>query len=495
MAKISINAPGITDYIQQGYLHLIASGSNGSDGSSTGYHLRWSLLGNLGDKHLPKGNLSTGGNYQTSLAYNKTGDDLTVYRAVYDANAYRTKVNFQNAPNSITVSGTVREWQYDNLIPVSSVPANTNSVIIRFPDVALYDYCASQFDPASSPLDFLMNYSGVVEALVVGKSFFSARFTLTANSNFTAVTAFRCEAVATPSSLNPDETIVCHRINETAKITTSEAKGENISYVRYNHTAQHVTEIEFQCYHDYVLGVNQHTAAGAWTKVDSLSLSVSDAEVATRLEDSGRFTINNTWPRYIERNSSTGAYTVKRANYLDKWSPTADPGSGIKGALINYLTGSVTDVYANASLASDLQGDSTHFDISYLNLLKYMAIDFHVARMLGLGYIDTPVENLTYIYAATYRTLKDPSDETVTLATSHVSLSLPTAQSSYRLPLEPSLENISYGLSIANGSGSPTQLSDQNGYALYDDVRFVNINKKEYPFEKPTGQVIKTRPV
>lgn len=486
MAKISINAPGISDYIQQGYLHIIASGSDGSDGSASGYHLRWSLLGNLGDKHLPKGNLSTSGNYQTSIAYNKSGDALTVYRVAYDVNAYRTTVNFQNTPDLITVSGTVREWQYDNLIPVSSITSNTNSVIIRFLDLALYDYWASQYDPASSPLDFLINYSGVIEAFVVGKSFFSARFTLVGNSGFTT-TAFRCEAVAIPSTLNPDDRIVCHRIYETDKITTSEARGENINHVRYQHTAQHVTQIEFQCYHDYVLGANQHSAAGAWVKVDSFSLSTSDAVIADLLEDTSRFTINNSWPRYFESNSSTGAYTVKRANYLDKWAPSSDPGSGIKGALLNYLSGSVTDVYANASLASDSQGDSTHFDISYLNLLKYMAIDFHVARMLGLGYIDTPVEDLTYIYAATYRTLKDPSDETVTLATSHVSLSLPTAKTSYRLPLDPMLDGISYGLSVNNGSGNPTLLSDENGYALYDDVRFVNINKKEYPYEKALG--------
>ncbi|MFM1998535.1 MAG: hypothetical protein RL204_482, partial [Bacteroidota bacterium] len=74
MATIPLGTSGVTDYIQSGFLHLSAVGSNGSDNSAHGNHLRWQLLGNLGRKHLPKGTLSNVASYATTIAYNRNND-------------------------------------------------------------------------------------------------------------------------------------------------------------------------------------------------------------------------------------------------------------------------------------------------------------------------------------------------------------------------------------------------------------------------------------
>src|SRR5690606_33257773 len=49
-------------FIQSSYLYLQACGSNSNDPYSDGIHLRWSLLKEIGDNHIPKGDLANTGN-------------------------------------------------------------------------------------------------------------------------------------------------------------------------------------------------------------------------------------------------------------------------------------------------------------------------------------------------------------------------------------------------------------------------------------------------
>ena len=46
---------GFAGPLQSPDLYCQSAGSDGSDGSSAGLHLRWTLLGDLGTNHLPKG--------------------------------------------------------------------------------------------------------------------------------------------------------------------------------------------------------------------------------------------------------------------------------------------------------------------------------------------------------------------------------------------------------------------------------------------------------
>ena len=63
--------------LQSPYLHLQAAGSTGQD-STAGIHLRWMLLRNLGDLHLPKGELA-----ENAVNFNKPEDFVHLYRAPY----------------------------------------------------------------------------------------------------------------------------------------------------------------------------------------------------------------------------------------------------------------------------------------------------------------------------------------------------------------------------------------------------------------------------
>ena len=69
--------------------------------------------------------------------------------------------------------------------------------------------------------------------------------------------------------------------------------------------------------------------------------------------------------------------------------------------------------------------------------------------------------------------------------TTHVFMSLPTSQKDYRLPVPPSLKPISYGLFVNNASGSPTQLTDDDGYTPFADERFINLKRERFQNELP----------
>ena len=95
--------------VQSPYLYLQGAGSNGSDGSVTGIHLRWALLRSLGG-HLPKGNLAAGPGapYPAPYGFNKTDDFVKLLRVAY-RQQYPCVVNFSTSrPVSVVETGTQR---------------------------------------------------------------------------------------------------------------------------------------------------------------------------------------------------------------------------------------------------------------------------------------------------------------------------------------------------------------------------------------------------
>ncbi|MGQ0826939.1 MAG: hypothetical protein ACT4ON_00955, partial [Bacteroidota bacterium] len=105
---------GQNDKIQSPYLYVQAAGSDGTDGSTSGVHLRWSLRRDLGEKHLPKGNLAApAGPYPTTVGYNKENDFVKIYRVPYTIK-YPAVIDFaQDIPARLTETGTTRVWEFD----------------------------------------------------------------------------------------------------------------------------------------------------------------------------------------------------------------------------------------------------------------------------------------------------------------------------------------------------------------------------------------------
>src|SRR6478736_4080038 len=100
-------------YAASPYLYLQAAGSDGSDGTSEGIHLRWEFDGYLGEQHIPKGNYAapTGG-FPADFGFNKSDDYVKIYRSAY-ATRYAATVDFASMlihSSQLNESGEKREW-------------------------------------------------------------------------------------------------------------------------------------------------------------------------------------------------------------------------------------------------------------------------------------------------------------------------------------------------------------------------------------------------
>jgi hypothetical protein len=502
---------------QSGYEYIQASGSNGIDGSSPGFHLRWDFARKLQD-HLPKGDLTLQPQYATTAGFNKPGDYVKIYRAEYNPNnAYPSYFTFATPPSQLIETAQVKEWRYNNLIPVGSEPTNTTSIVVRFKDINLYNTlrnAPNNINPNTNPLDFIKAYSGMIEVEAIGKLHFAANIYTSVKTPQTMSSAFvKTEAISTPDSLVPADQIISCRKKFTGNILQGPPNGpgprptgrpnirivcENIKFIRFIYSNAYPTAIALECYSDFVLGKNKEAGGnGKWDVVADFSLSLTDPQVFSRLDNSPLNDVNGKWPKYNDNDVNTGAFTVKTQNYKDRWD--ANDPEGLAEAVDQYLTLSTnpSNVKAQANLPAT-PPDQAQFTISYLNMLRLVALDFHVARMLGLGHIDFRADQTkSWVWVAEYVTktnqLTDypsnlPPLPSLNPLVSHLYMTLPTRVTDYRLPPTPVLDDVGYGINISNATNTPIQLTDPQGYSQFDDSRFINLNKQKYSFfDVPVG--------
>src|ERR1041385_8600817 len=79
---------------QSPYTYLQAAGSDQSDGTAGGIHLRWDFFKSLGDNHIAKGNLAQSPPYQTAVGYNKPNDFIRIFRTQY--RKVQVQIRFKN---------------------------------------------------------------------------------------------------------------------------------------------------------------------------------------------------------------------------------------------------------------------------------------------------------------------------------------------------------------------------------------------------------------
>ena len=114
-------------------------------------------------------------------------------------------------------------------------------------------------------------------------------------------------------------------------------------------------------------------------------------------------------------------------------------------------------------------------------MLKLVSLDYHAARMLGLGYIDTPSQtgnSTKFVYVMRYLMGSGASE-------THLFMSLPTARNQPRLPDDPVQLSVTYGVTIENGTPDGSLVTDEDGYSLYNPSRFVNLRKEDPIFKLP----------
>jgi hypothetical protein len=476
---------------QSPYIYLDAAGSDFSDQTVRGFHLRWDLLRGLGDAHLPKGNLAApGSSWPTTIGYNRADDFVRIYKTELNR-TYGVTVNFGQPPTAIFENGAAREWLYEDLVPSTG---RTTDVSLRFTDVALYDTLRATIDPNLAPQNFFLSYTGVLEARAVGKLAFAATFVLQTFQNIPG-RRLRAEAIGIADPLdNSTRRIACRRsfTPSTTQPTPATILCENIESVRFDFAGLVPISLQIATYEDFLAA---SSANREWRKIGDFSLddgnADADASVLRRLEDPPNVVIDGVWPKFRPAAAPPGVFRVRAKNYRDRWS---QPNDGLKQAVTTYLNASRTDVKANVLVPnSDPVANSSEMELSYLDLLNLVSLDHHVARMLGLGTIDpqpTVGPGPRFLYLMQYVTEAQLEHETPSLVT-HCYMTPPIGITDFRKPPPPSIA-LSYGLPPEHCGGATSALTDADGYAFFDDVRFVNLDRTPFPHEGPIETFFQT---
>jgi hypothetical protein len=510
--------------IQSPYLYIQAAGSDGTDHSAPGIHLRWDFLRTLGDNHLPKGSLANpGGPFGAAGGFNKPNDFVTVLRAPYDT-TYPATIDLRSQePNTILESGNTRSWRFNTT--VYSLPeGEVVTVVLRFADVTAYDAIRSTVNPTTNTLDFIKAYTGVLEVEVLNNLAFAVTWvmeqpeaaptgqlrveTVSAEENLVASEVYLSARKTFPitgkqnsvSSSRPiAEQVV--QMDQEGLLAVQKLYGENMRYARFDYTQCFPVAIKVETYRHFIQGKNTRSQ---WTAIrEDFALSLNDTEVFRRLQEAS-YPINRAWPKYVSANPTTGRFTVSVPNYIDRWI-TKDPGEeGLKDLVLQYLglsrnpnnpTGirvihperdsddpfdqdTEEDYEFEAPPAPEEAGgvDEGATSIDSLSMIKLIASDYHVARMFGFGHIDGGggEGEAKYMYLALYETRAslEPGQPASTVI--HASMTLPTGRQDQRLPVNTVLKPLSFGLKSLNGS--TRSITNAEGYIPNAAVRIINLH-------------------
>jgi hypothetical protein len=445
-------AIGLTEpYLMQSpYLSLQAAGSQGVD-ASRGMLLRWFLSGTLAD-HLPKGDLALG-----SAGFNKPGDFVTLYRADWLGVPGR-QLNF-----AVDLPRLVDDA---NRILYFAGGAASDLFAVQFPNTTAYAAAKQIADPATNFSGFLTAY-GAHPFEIELRNVLAVACDVTFQPSAGGTLKVETRSVGENRPLS-DKQVTSRRVLGASDAPGARLFAENMRSVRIQATAATVQAVSFICYEDVFADLN---ARAAWFELGRFALSTDQATVFKRLEEPGRFTVNGLWRKY------DAAAPVNVANYQARWS---DPSEGLGAAVQSYLQLSETDPAAATQLNGAAPEDGT-ISVSYRDLLLIASTDYHVARMFGLGHVDTAIQLSSYIYLIRYDTLGDLGDGQGARAVEHLYMSLPTLLGQDRLPLVPDLDGVEYGLSVPAGSGVPYPLTDPQGYTPDGTARFIRL----YPGCRP----------
>jgi hypothetical protein len=233
---------------------------------------------------------------------------------------------------------------------------------------------------------------------------------------------------------------------------------ENTQGIRFDANDAHVCELRIETYEDYMNGV-------PWDGVGNFSLTTDNVEAKSRLDNPG-IAVHDNWPKYND-----GA-RVNVPNYEDRWTNPV----GVKFGIQKYLALSNFNPYATEVILGGNPEDGS-MQVSYLDILRLVSIDYHVARMLGLGHIDPSPSNNDddeFIYLAEYTTDGLLDDSNVPREVLHRYMTLPTGLNDDRLPEEPELDPVSYGVYVDSGQGA-SSITDAAGYTPDGLARFISL--------------------
>jgi hypothetical protein len=460
--------------IQSPHLYLQAAGSLGGD-STTGIHLRWVLKGALAS-HLPKANFAT-----AFVNFNKPDDFVNIYRAPYSVRA--SFLGFAEKPNLFNSY----EWVYSS---------GGEAYYLYFLDQARYDQVRAFIDPAVDLNGFLTAYgSGLLELEHKTKLAFAVQLIFTPLGAPSTVD-LELRSVE-ENTLTAPRAVTLRQHYDIQQLSQKKLFSENIRSIRFRANQALLNRVIFEFYEDFLIAaLNKHD----WTFLGKHALTKEEPVAFDRLEPSPGL-VHGEWLRYND------SAFVNIPNYQQKWNSAALPAENrILETVTRYIDLSndpanpqATElVFYNDPAAEPIPGfepeedfdpSDNQFELSNLYVLQLASLDYHVARMLGLGILDLDLEITSgqYIYLAEYLTLASLDGTPGGQRVQHLYLSLPTALADQRLPLPIDLKVPVPGVIFGADTEAPAVLTDADGYSLDGHTRYLSLFHEPLPDEPPNA--------
>lgn len=500
---IIINPKDPNTKLQSPEFFMQAVGSNGIN-ETKGIHLRWEFGGELGENHIPKGNLTASSNF-----YNKPNDFVNVCRVPYNKVSFT--IDFSKTPDFVNPLKYYWIYKY----------ADNRSIYVYFKNKTLFRNALSQVSPQTNPIGFIQVYGGIIEIENKKDLFFGAELEI---SNKNENSSLQLEGLSLAKRDTYNSKVLSYRklFKSSDLNAIPSLRIENGRSLRFRVKDCQVSKISFEYYSDFIAEANKT----GWEVLGTYSLSLDDNLVFSRLEpNTSDNRVHGRWKKYNDDQY------VNINNYKHKWNvdPSIEPNSwerSIKKTVEKYIELSEIDPKANEvfnfnqvepNAQNDEDGNYQSYpeennEVSNLDLLKLAALDFHVARMLGMGTMDLNPEVFSneYVYLAVYDWKTNPNyygyetsfnsdtgtlgiglnlldytegevSKTAVVEQSNVikliSMSLPSSINEERNPLSVDISEIKFGLPTENSEKS--DLYDENGYTKDGKKRVVSIYAKE----------------
>ena len=449
--------------VQSKCLYIQAAGSIGEE-STRGIHLRW-MLKDVLVEHLPKGDYFQ----KPPEGFNKPDDYVFINRTPYIPRI--TTFEFGSGkiiPNLVLDNQSL--WVFD---------INGRVFYVYFRNQTKYHQVRTNINPLTDPYAFLSQYgSNLIEIECKDMLFFAAQFYTTSREIPDPSIYVKTEILSVETNqLNLPKNVTLRKdvIDFSEKIFAENAR--SIRFTAFNCL---VLSIDFEFYDDFI---NNST----WEDVGKYALSLEDEEVIKfRLFPD---LIHARWARYND-----GEF-VNADNYIHKWNGDfEDYRNQIKNAVRNYidLSNDISNPLANEYyyLNDDPSDpDNVPLEISNLSILQMAALDYHVARMLGLGKLDFSDEvqhEEQFVYAARYTTIADLQDGQGVNEVKHLAITLPTSINDQRPSLPIDLKQPVPGIISADPTLSTApSITDVNGYAHDGTARYLSLMIDEITPDEP----------
>jgi hypothetical protein len=487
------NNLNLTDHamIQSGHLYLQSAGSVGED-SAKGIHLRWALKDALSE-HLPKANYA-----DNTHNFNKSDDFVKIYRAKYVP--YKVILDFEAlAPIQINDGGSSIYWIYE---------IGGKIFHVHFRNNIKYNQVLSSVIPSDNPLLFIKNYGDAlleVETKTELSFKISANFAILNNGNFikTELLSVPENKITAPKGASLRKTYTAQELNQKPLVS------ENIRSIRFSGSDAHVLSLSFEFYSDFIINTKKENK---WNFLGKYALTKETDVAFKRLEPQNNCLSN--WLRYNDQ-----AY-VNVENYQNKWNSNSIPELEriytsvekyitLSNALDNpkaielYAYQNQDDVEACNLTDPNYDPNNPEYDpyipetfnennaikIPYLDVLLLGSMDYHVARMLGLGTLDLNplVFEGEYMYLAEYVTFGNLQDGLGSREVQHLYCSLPTSLSDQRLPIPVDLKEPLVGVFFNTGyDDSDVDEEDESEDPEQNNVEGVQITVDGYSADRKT---------